>query len=113
MTKNILSKTEKLQLVDKVNYILDTAFRLNKSSGRKRIRGYFSPGGLPKNKNTLGEIYEVYYNLRPDLGEFIGRFTNEDGSSLEVNPEYSSQTQRYAELYKKEFGKDVKVDLIS
>ena len=42
-----------------------------------------------------------------------GEFTSLEGNSLRVFPKYIELAKRYAELYKKEIGKEVTIDLIT
>ena len=44
---------------------------------------------------------------------YKGRFTSEDGSSIDVLSKYSKQAEKYSELYKKTYGKEVSVHTIS
>lgn len=75
--------------------------------------------------NCVGrrKYFSFDYCLMPPLdlpllffGAFIapickgaGRFLKKDGSKLRVKPEYISCAQKYAELYKRETGKEVEI----
>ena len=94
-----------------INVLLNKAFRtsfLKKFEGdrhRHLPRSYVHPDG------RLDEILEIFlfgFSEKP-----IGTFTNQDGSSLSVYPEYAGQARKYAKLYKDAYKKDVQVDLIN
>jgi len=44
--------------------------------------------------------------------KFVGRFTQGDGSEIEVDAEHRSQAERYAELYQQLTGKPTKVSIL-
>jgi len=76
--------------------------------GRRIPLGLIFPLALPMVPfdEVLGIIAGGY--LFSPLHE-MGRFTSKDGSSLEVWPKYMKRANKYAELYKNQFGTDVKI----
>lgn len=53
-------------------------------------------------ETTFFPVIGVKYN-------HIGRFTQQDGSGIEVYPKYAEGAERFSELYRDEFSMDVSV----
>jgi hypothetical protein len=65
-------------------------------------------------REELGRIMRRTWLPIPFIWEFfedIGRFTSKDGSSLKVRISYLPRAEKYAELYKRQFGKTVQIQM--
>jgi hypothetical protein len=103
-------KENKVDLANNVNSFFDIAFGRTLSSRVEGDRSMFSMGSTKTPDKSLKDIFKTTcFGL---CETYVGRFTNSDGSKIEILPEYTEQAIKYAELYQKRYGKEVKIDLI-
>ena len=94
--------------IEKVNKLVEMSF--GRGFSGNRILFSNSSGSHMVEADRLESIAKrgwPYILRLIERYEVIGRFTSEDGSSLNINPEYLNGAERYALLYKLDSGKDV------
>ena len=108
IVRGVKTKRPREKMIEKVNGLLKIAFN------NGRLRGDYWTGspavGTVLHKGIRRQLDEIHIPF-PILPMFktIGRFINKEGSSLIVYQRYLPETKRYAELYEREFGKEVRI----
>lgn len=110
----LLKRQDRKNLTNKVNSLLNKTFNIfNKVRGDYIVHYDFGPNGdtsviLNENK-SLQDVVTIY--LFGAKVKHIGQFSKKDGSEIKIRPEYFEQAEKYAKLYEKEYGKEVKISL--
>lgn len=102
----------KLEIVKQVNQLLNKSFH-------GPIPFFPIKGNLEYTQGLHWETgmetcdYELKYIGQPGLAVFrvFGKFQNNEGTHLEINPSRLKQAEKYAELFKQKYGKEVTIDI--
>ncbi len=99
----------KAEIVERVNALVQDSFGHYNRGDYHIISGGLSGGTLEKRKDCLEVVASKTWFGDPSMGAGVKGVLNANGSVIAVLKKYEAKAKKYAELYRQEFGRRVKV----